>query len=118
LWKVDRRIGGIQSWTPSTSAKTMRPDVAVGHFGEIATVCGAVTSAKYAASSPSQPTFLDFGKPYPNAVFTAVIFGDDRPKFGRPETSLWGKRVCVTGQIRDYRGKPEIILNDPSQLSQ
>jgi DNA/RNA endonuclease YhcR with UshA esterase domain len=35
-----------------------------------------------------------------------------------PETSLRGKRVCVTGQIRDYRGKPEIILNDPSQLTQ
>jgi DNA/RNA endonuclease YhcR with UshA esterase domain len=42
----------------------------------------------------------------------------DRAKFGTPETSLRGKRVCVTGQIRDYRGKPEIILNEPSQLAQ
>jgi DNA/RNA endonuclease YhcR with UshA esterase domain len=51
-------------------------------------------------------------------VFTAVIFGADRSKFGTPEASLRGKRVCVTGQIRDYRGKAEIILNDPSQLSE
>jgi hypothetical protein len=81
-------------------------------------VCGAVASAKFAANSRSQPTFLDFDRAYPNAVFTAVIFGTDRPKFGAPETSLRGKRVCVTGQIRDYRGKPEIILNDPSQLTE
>jgi hypothetical protein len=40
------------------------------------------------------------------------------PKFGTPETSLRGKRVCVTGQIGDYHGKPEIVLTDPSQLSQ
>ena len=26
--------------------------------------------------------------------------------------------VCVTGQISDYHGKPEIVLTDPSQVSQ
>lgn len=65
-----------------------------------------------------QPTFLDLDKPYPNAPFTAVIFGDDRPKFGTPETSLRGKRICVTGQISDYHGRPEIVLTDPRQLTQ
>jgi hypothetical protein len=77
-----------------------------------------VASAKFAASSRSQPTFLDLRNPYPNAAFTAVIFGDDRPKFGSPEASLRGKRVCVTGQIRDYRRKPEIVLGDPGPLAQ
>ena len=103
--------------TPA-SAATMSPDDVAGHVGENATVCGAVASAKFAARSRSQPTFLDMGKPYPNSAFTVVIFGDDRPKFGTPETTLRGKRVCVTGQIRDYRGKPEIILSDPSQLTE
>ena len=55
---------------------------------------------------------------YPHSVFTAVIYGDHRSKFGTPETSLRGKRICVTGQISDYHGKPEIILTDPGQLSQ
>jgi DNA/RNA endonuclease YhcR with UshA esterase domain len=91
---------------------------AASHVGETATVCGVVASAKFAANSRAQTTFLDLDQPYPNAPFTAVIFGSDRPNFGTPETSLRGKRVCVTGQIRDYRGKPEIILNDPSQLAQ
>ena len=35
-----------------------------------------------------------------------------------PETSLDGKRICVTGPISYYHGKPEIVLTDPSQLSQ
>jgi DNA/RNA endonuclease YhcR with UshA esterase domain len=61
---------------------------------------------------------LDLGKAYSHAVFTAVIYGDNRSKFGTPETLLRGKRICVTGQISDYRGKPEIVLTDPSQLTQ
>jgi len=103
-------------WAFSTSAATMAPGDAASHVGESATVCGVVASAKFAANSRSQPTFLDLDRPYPNPVFTAVIFGDDRPKFGAPEKSLQGTRVCVTGVIRLYRGKPEIILNDPNQL--
>jgi hypothetical protein len=82
-----------------------------------ATVCGVVVSAKYEADAKSQPTLLDLGKPYPNATFTAVVYGDNRAKFGDPETSLHSKRICVTGKINDYQGKPEIVLTDPRQLS-
>jgi DNA/RNA endonuclease YhcR with UshA esterase domain len=105
-------------WAFSTNAATLAPGDAANRVGETATVCGTVASAKFAAGSRAQPTFLDLEKPYPNAPFTAVIFGSDRAKFGTPETSLRGRRVCVTGQIRDYRGQPEIILNDPSQIIQ
>jgi hypothetical protein len=41
-----------------------------------------MASAEYAANEQNQPTLLDFGKPYPNAIFTAVIYGDNRQKFG------------------------------------
>jgi len=86
--------------------------------GETATVCGVVASAKFEANARSQPTLLDLGKSYPHAVFTAVIYGNDRSKFGTPEASFRGKRICVTGHISNYRGKPEIVLTDPSQLTQ
>jgi hypothetical protein len=94
-------------WASSGYAEPVGPEDAVRHVGENATVCGVVASAKFASGSRSKPTFLDLDKPYPNAPFTIVIFGSDRSKFGTPETSLRGKRICVTGQIRDYRGKPE-----------
>jgi hypothetical protein len=60
---------------------------------------------------------FDLGKLYPSAIFTAVSYGMDRAKFGNPETSLLGKRICVTGPISYYHGKPEIVLTDPDQLS-
>jgi hypothetical protein len=81
-------------------------------------VCGVVASAECEANEQNQPTLLDLGKPSPNAIFTAVIYGMDRAKFGSPEISLRGKRICVTGPISYYHGKPEIVLTEPSQLSQ
>ena len=66
----------------------------------------------------SQPILLDLGKPSPNAVFTVVIYGIDRAKFGTPENPLRGEQICVTGLISAYQGKPVIVLIDPSQLSQ
>lgn len=91
---------------------------AAHHVGESVTVCGVVESARYVERSTSQPTFLNLGKPYPNQVFTVVIFGADRPKFGGPESTLLKKRICATGVIRLYQSRPEMSLRDPSQLSQ
>jgi len=105
-------------WAFPTVAATLSPEDAAAHIGETATACGVVVSAEYEANEQNQPTLLDLGKPYPNAIFTAVIYGDNRQKFGTPETSLRGKRICVTGPISDYQGKPEIVLTDPSQLTE
>ena len=99
-------------------AAELAADEAAHHLGETATVCGVVASGKYDADLKSQPTFLDFEKPYPDQVFTAVIFGSDRGKFGTPETALRGKRICVIGKIQDRSGLPEIILNNPKQLTE
>jgi hypothetical protein len=103
------------SLLPARAADLTAADAA-HHVGETATVCGTVASGKFDADLKSQPTFLDFEKPYPDQVFTAVIFGSDRSKFGSPETSLRGRRICVTGKIQDRSGLPEIILSDPKQL--
>jgi DNA/RNA endonuclease YhcR with UshA esterase domain len=108
----------LSLWAFPISAASVSPEDAAGHIGETATICGVVASAKYEATARSQPTLLDLGKSYPHAIFTAVIYGDDRSKFGTPETSLPGKRICVTGKISDYRGKPEIVLTDPNQLTE
>jgi hypothetical protein len=90
---------------------------AADHIGEVATVCGTVASTNFATRSKGQPTYLNLDRPYPNQVFTILIWGSDRPKFGTPETTLMGKRVCATGAIKEYRGKPEIVATDPRQLT-
>jgi len=94
----------------------LQSNQAKNHFRETVTVCGVVVSTKYAESSRRSPTFLDLDNPYPREPFTIVIWGTDRAKFGVPEVTYAGKRVCVTGTIQDYRGKPEIIATDPGQI--
>lgn len=91
---------------------------AAQHIGEHATVCGAVASTRYAQRSKGQPTFLNLDQPYPNQIFTVVIWGEDRSKFGAPEEKYTGKRVCVSGDIREYRGRPEVIATSPAQIHQ
>jgi hypothetical protein len=95
---------------------TLTPQQAAAHIGETATVCGIVASTNYASRSKREPTYLNFERPFPNQIFTVLIWGSDRPKFGEPENKLMGKRVCATGIIKEYRGKPEIVATDPRQL--
>jgi DNA/RNA endonuclease YhcR with UshA esterase domain len=86
------------------------------HVGETATICGEVVSTRFAASAKGHPTFLNLEKPYPGQIFTIVIWGEDRSKFGTPEKTYRGKHLCVTGRIRDYRGMPEVIATERGQL--
>jgi hypothetical protein len=110
-------ICGIAIASPSIArGASLTGDQASQHVGEVASVCGTVASSTYAAQSRGQPTFLNLDRPYPNETFTIVIWGEDRPRFGAPEAILSGKRVCATGVIQTYRGRPEIILRDPGQL--
>ena len=55
---------------------------AKNHVGEKATVCGRVASARYAMKSSGSPTFIDLDRAYPPQIFTIVIWGGDRRKFG------------------------------------
>jgi hypothetical protein len=86
------------------------------HVGETATVCGGVASTHYAARSRGGPTFINLEKAYPDQVFTALIWGNARPKFGDPEREYRDKRICVTGKITDHKGVPEIVAYEPSQI--
>lgn len=104
--------GSITSWA-------ITPEKAQQHLGENQTICGTVASAHYARNSKGQPTFLNLDKPYPNQIFTIMIWGNKRSLFsGVPEKYYSGKRICVTGTIKSYRGTPEIIVNDPSQIKE
>ena len=66
--------------------------------------------------SNRQPTFLNLDEPYPNHVFTAVIWGRDRAAFPYAPESLADRRICVTGTIQVYRGKAEIMVSGPNQI--
>ena len=102
---------GVQADSTSISAAE-----AANHEGESARVCGQVASAKYATETRKQPTFLNLDRPYPNHVFTALIWGSDREAFPYAPEGLQGKRICVKGVIELYKGKAEIIVSGPEQI--
>ena len=109
-------IFGLTAGHVRVMAQTIAAPEAKNHVGETATVCGKVASTRFASSSHGQPTFLNLDVPYPNQIFTVVIWGSDRPMFYRPEVTYRDKRVCVTGEIKSFRGVPEVAAHDPSQI--
>jgi micrococcal nuclease len=102
-------------WSPD-GRPTIEAAEARAHLGEVVEVCATVASARYLPQAGGQPTFLNLERPHPDQSLTVVIWGSDRAAFGVPEQSYDGRRICVTGKIREWRGKPEIIVSDPSQI--
>jgi hypothetical protein len=104
--------------TFSTSAQTNKITAAGAkdHVGETQTVCGKVASTHFASKTKVEPTFLNLDEPYPKEIFTILIWGSDRAKFGTPETKYKDASVCVTGKVTSHREKPEIITTDPKQI--
>jgi DNA/RNA endonuclease YhcR with UshA esterase domain len=84
---------------------------AASYVGQTVTVEGEVASVHVARSA----TFLNVGAAYPKQTFTAIIFKSASNRFPNP-LQREGKRVHVTGQVRLYRGRPKIVLADPSRL--
>lgn len=90
----------------------IRDSEAASYIGKSVTVEGTVASVHVARSGI---TFLNFSAAYPNQTFTAVIFQAAASRFANAQQ--WeGKRARVTGKVQLYRGKPEIVLSESSQL--
>jgi hypothetical protein len=100
-----------QSATPAAiPAGAITPRQAKRHIGRVKTVCGRVASTKYARYSNGRPTFLNLGKPYPNQLFTILIWYEYRSLYPRPPERMFRyKTVCVRGLIGKYGGVPQIV---------
>lgn len=92
-------------------AAALTPQEAASHIGQSATVEGVAS----VYTSKSGVTFVDLGGSGRDAPFTGVIFKEYTAKFPGV-TAVSGKVVDLKGTIKEYRGKPEIILERPNQL--
>jgi DNA/RNA endonuclease YhcR with UshA esterase domain len=86
---------------------------AAKHVGETATVADKVDGVH---QSGKGNIFLNMGGKYPNQAFTAFIPSSSAAQFSNPQ-QYEGRTVAVSGKITLYKGKPEIIVNSPSQIS-
>ncbi len=83
------------------------------HIGEKVTVCAKV----YGTKALEKVTFLDLGAAYPNSLLSVVIFAKERNNFKEaPDVMYADKNICVTGVIKEYKGKPEIIVSTPGEI--
>jgi DNA/RNA endonuclease YhcR with UshA esterase domain len=92
---------------------TYTPGEAAKHVGETATISGTVEGVH---QSGKGNIFLNMGGKYPNQAFTAFIPSANAAKFPNPQ-QYEGRTVAVSGKITLYKGKPEIIVNSPSQIA-
>ena len=92
---------------------TITPAEASKHVGQEVIVQGTIDQI---VNTVNLTTHINFGGRYPNHVFTATILKAKQPLFTRVK-DYEGKVAQVRGVVRLYRGKPEIMLNEPSQLS-
>lgn len=90
----------------------VRAEEAADHVGEELVVFGVVAQVSETSSGTA---FLNFGAQFPHQDFSAVVFERSRSKFDRISL-LQGLNVRVRGVVRTYRGRPQIVLEDPRQL--
>lgn len=91
---------------------TITPADAAKHVGEEVVVQGTIDQI---TTTVNLTTHINMGGRYPNHVFTATILKAKQGLFQRVK-SYEGKVVQVQGVVHLYRGKPEIMLDEPSQL--
>ena len=92
---------------------TITPAEAAKHVGELVVVQGTIDQITLTVNLT---THINFGGRYPNHVFTATILKAKQALFAGVK-GYEGKVVQVRGVVRLYRGKPEIMLSEASQLS-
>ncbi len=82
------------------------------HYGEFVCVEGKIV----VSHNSGRACFLNFSRDF-RQHFTVVIFARSFTSFpARPEEYYLGKKIRVTGYVKEYQGKPEIIVSDQEQI--
>lgn len=106
----------ILSIAATCSAQTINPSQAKDYIGKKVTVCGKVSTVFYYQRGKGSPTFIDMGGKYPNDQFEVLIWKENRGKFSYDLQSLNGTSICITGIVKEYKGKPEVEVSSPDQI--
>jgi hypothetical protein len=105
--------GALAALAIAQAPPTYMAPEAAKHVGETAIVKDRVDGFH---QSGKGNIFLNMGGKYPNRAFTAFIPAASAAQFSQAQ-QYEGRIVAVSGKITLYKGKPEIIVNSPSQIS-
>jgi hypothetical protein len=88
-------------------------DEARKHVGEVKCITGKVVRVKQGSRGVH---FLDFCDDFRLCTFTVVVFPGDLKSVGDVR-QLAGRMIEIHGQVKEYDGRAEIILEEYRQLS-
>ena len=97
----------------TSNASSIHWSKAENHIGDSVKVSGRIISVKRLVDG--RPSFLNFSRDI--SRLSGVIFANDLSRFGDIVSNYEGKKVIIDGKITEYYGDPQIILNDPNQIS-
>lgn len=80
------------------------------NIGKTAQVKGKVASI---FASKNGNTYINFDEKSPNQTFTVALFKDSQVDIS---SITEGCILTISGEIKDYKGKPEIILTKAEQI--
>lgn len=95
------------------SQTSISVDSAKNYIGTRVTVCSTVFGTK----ALEKITFINLGAAHPNSPLTIVVMAKDYVNFSAPPATLYAnKKVCVTGEVKDFKGKTEIVITKPDDI--
>ena len=88
-------------------------DSVINYVGKSVTVCAKVFGSK----TFEKVTLLNLGAKHPDNPLTVAIQDKDRANFSLPPDQLFtDKLVCITGMVKLYKGKAEIVISKPEEI--
>lgn len=103
------------SATQAAPAPQVSQNVAIVKLEELKNATGKTVSVQgkvYSSKDIGSMVLVNLGAAYPNQLLTVALKG----KAKELGSQLDNKIITVEGQVIDYKGKPEIIVTDPSML--
>jgi hypothetical protein len=97
-----------QAVQPAGQVPMVKEAEVANYIGQTVKVCSKV----YGHKDFSSMVLVNMGGAYPNSLFMVVLRGDAK---GLAD-NLDGKSICVSGKVVDYKGKPEIVVEDTKQI--
>jgi len=96
-----------------TKVEKIAVEDAEKYIGKNVVICSMV----YGVKELSNINFINVGANYPDNPLTIVVFSGDKVNFKEGLALYNNKNICVTGTIKEYKGKPEIVITRPQDIS-
>ena len=102
----------------ASAQKEIRIEEVKDHIGDSVQLRSKVFGVKFFSDSKDPVTLINIGAAYPNQMLTVVVRKDVRGKMSPEPTekNIIGKEVILNGKLELFKGKPQLVIIDPSQF--